>query len=99
MFHVPKANETPLPCKSFKQGISDELLYEKRITQIEIRIYQYTSKTTGDTIEQYYLLLRCNAGMIMGESPVLALDMNKYTKDEIIERLQKGYMKSMNLDF
>ena len=62
---------------------------KKGITQIEIRIYRYTSKTTGDTIEQYYLLLRCNAGMIMGESSVLALDMNKYTKDEIIERLQK----------
>lgn len=72
---------------------------KKGITQIEIRIYRYTSKTTGDTIEQYYLLLRCNAGMIMGESPVLALDMNKYTKDEIIERLQKRIYEINELRF
>ena len=57
--------------------------------KIELRVYKYISKKTGKKIESYYLLLRCNAGMIMGENPTLALDLTKYTKEEIIERLQK----------
>lgn len=62
---------------------------KKGILQIELRVYRYISKDTNEVFEKYYLLLRCNAGAIMGENPMFALDLNKYTKEEIIERLQK----------
>lgn len=61
---------------------------KKGITQIELRIYQYVPKNSGIMLEKYYLVLRCNAGVIMGENPILALDMNKYTKEEIVSKLQ-----------
>lgn len=90
-----------LPClvKVSNRVYRTNYYLKKGITQIEIRVYRYTSKITGDTVENYYLLLRCNAGMIMGEDPVLALDMNNYTKDEIIERLQKRIYEINELRF
>lgn len=90
-----------LPCliKVSNRVYRTNYYMKKGITQIELRIYRYISKATGDTIEQYYLLLRCNTGIIMGENPVLALDMNKYTKDEIIERLRKRIYEINELRF
>lgn len=64
--------------------------YQKKgIMQVELRVYRYTAKGTGETCEKYYLLLHCNTGIIMGENSVLALDMKKYTKEEIVKRVQK----------
>lgn len=72
---------------------------KKGIMQIELRVYGYTQKSTGELREKYYLVLRCNAGAIMGENPVLALDMNNYTKEEINERLQKRIYEISELRF
>lgn len=72
---------------------------KKGITQIELRSYAYPQKYTGIMIEKYYLVLRCNAGVIMGENPLLALDMNQYSKDEIIKKLQKRMYEINELRF
>lgn len=72
---------------------------KKGITQIELRIYQYVPKNSGIMFEKYYLVLRCNAGVIMGENPILALDMNKYTKEEIVQKLQNKMYEIEELQF
>lgn len=59
----------------------------KGIMQIELRTYQY--EVDGKTCSKYYLVLRCNPSIIMGDSKVFLMDMEKYTTCEIIERLQR----------
>lgn len=72
---------------------------KKGITQIALRIYQCVPKNSETVIEKYYLVLRCNAGVIMGENPILALDMNKYTKEEIVQKLQNRMYEINELRF
>lgn len=59
----------------------------KGITQIELRTFEYIK--FGIPMKAYYLVLRCNPSIIMGDNSVFLLDMEKYTSSEILERLQK----------
>lgn len=43
----------------------------------------------GVTCENYYLTLRCNLSIIMGDSKYLLLDMDKYSSNEIIKQMNK----------
>jgi len=59
---------------------------QKGIMQIELRTYEYIQ---GVMRIQYYLVLRCNPSIIMGNSKVLLVDLDKYSPAEILERLKK----------
>lgn len=59
----------------------------KGITQIELHRYSY--KYNGTLVNRYYLVLRCNPSIIMGDSKIFSLDMEKYTSAEIITKIQK----------
>lgn len=59
----------------------------KGIMQIELRTFEYAKY--GVMMKQYYVVLRCNPSIIMGNSKVFLLDMEKYTPAEILERLMK----------
>lgn len=59
----------------------------KGIMQAELRRYEYAKY--GVMIQRYYLVLRCNASIIMGDSKVFLVDLKKYTVAQILERLQK----------
>lgn len=59
----------------------------KGITQIELRTN--TFEYMGRIINKYYLALRCNPSVIMGESKVFVLNMDNYTPDKIINQMQK----------
>lgn len=59
----------------------------KGIMQIELRIFEYAKNCV--MMKKYYLVLRCNPSIIMGDSKVFLLDMEKYTFAEIQERLMK----------
>lgn len=59
----------------------------KGITQIELKIHQY--RKCGVLIERYYLTLRCNPSIIMGDSKYLLINMDIYTTDEIMKRIIK----------
>lgn len=56
----------------------------KGIMQIELRTYCYNSGR-----KKYYLVLRYNPSIIMGDSKVFVVDSSKYTVDEILERIRK----------
>ena len=65
---------------------------KKGIEQIELITHiEYDKKNYQKKIiwQNYYLVLRCNPSIIMGDSKVFLLDMDKYTADEII----KGFFK------
>lgn len=62
---------------------------QKGIEQIELLTHVWTEKETQVICISYYLVLRCNPSIIMGDSKVLLLDMNKYTVDEVIHGLFK----------
>lgn len=62
---------------------------QKGIEQIELLTHVWTEKETQVICKSYYLVLRCNPSIIMGDSKVLLLDMNKYTADEVIHGLFK----------
>ena len=59
----------------------------KGIVQIELRRYEYAKY--GVMVQRYYLVLRCNASIIMGDSRVFLVDLERYTAAQIMERLQK----------
>lgn len=59
----------------------------KGITQIEIRKNSFTYK--GMQMSKYYLVLRINPSVVMGDSYLFLLDMDKYSTDEIILKLKK----------
>ena len=59
----------------------------KGITQIELRKCEFF--WGGMWRRKYYLVLRYNPSIIMGESKVFLLDSGKYTTAEIVERIQK----------
>ena len=61
----------------------------KGIMQIELRTYNYSKKKDDEAVQKYYLVLRCNPSIIMGDSKILLVDLEKYTSAEIIERLLK----------
>ncbi len=59
----------------------------KGITQIELKIYEYPFE--GVMMSRHYVFLRCNPSIIMGDSEILAIDLHKYSIQEIIDRLMK----------
>lgn len=59
----------------------------KGITQIELIKYSY--QTDKEPVQKYYMKLRYNPAVIMGESSVFVLDANKYSTSEIISCIQK----------
>ncbi len=59
----------------------------KGITQIELKTFEYPD--SGIMRHEFYLVLRCNPSVIMGDSKILLVDLEKYTPAEILERLQK----------
>lgn len=59
----------------------------KGITQIELRRCEFFYG--GMMRNKFYLVLRYNPSVVMGESKVFLLDSDKYTSSEIIERIQK----------
>lgn len=59
----------------------------KGITQIELKTYEYPDG--GIMRHNHFLVLRCNPGIIMGDSKTLLVDLEKYSASEILKRLQK----------
>lgn len=59
----------------------------KGITQIELKVYEYPD--SGIMRHEYYLVLRCNPSVVMGDSKILLVDLEKYSPAEILERLQR----------
>lgn len=86
--------EQNLPSLSSKKEFVKRTNYysKKGIEQIELIAHiEYDKKNHQKKIiwQSYYLVLRCNPSIIMGDSKVFLLDMDKYTADEII----KGFFK------
>lgn len=61
--------------------------FAKGIEQIELITYEY--QKYGIILQNYYLVLRCNPSIIMGDSKIQLVDLEKYTSAEILKRLQK----------
>ena len=59
----------------------------KGIMQIELKTYEYAKR--GVMMKRYYLVLRCNPSIIVGDSKILLIDLEKYSSNEILERLMK----------
>lgn len=59
----------------------------KGIMQIELRTYKYVKY--GVIMERYYVVLRCNPSIIMGDSKVFLVDLTRYTPADILDRLLK----------
>ena len=59
----------------------------KGIMQIELRTYKYVKY--GVVMERYYVVLRCNPSIIMGDSKVFLVDLTRYTPADILDRLLK----------
>lgn len=59
----------------------------KGIMQIELRTFEYPKY--GVMLHKYYLVIRCNPSIIMGDSKIFLVELEKYTSDEILERLMK----------
>ena len=59
----------------------------KGIMQIELRTYKYVKY--GVVMERYYVVLRCNPSIIMGDSKVFLVDLTRYTLADILDRLLK----------
>lgn len=59
----------------------------KGIMQIELRTFEYAKY--GVMIKRYYLVLRCNPSIVVGDSKILLVDLEKYSPAEILEKLMK----------
>lgn len=59
----------------------------KGVTQIELKTYEFPDG--GIMRHEYYLVLRCNPSIIMGDSKTLLVDLDKYSASEILKRLQQ----------
>lgn len=59
----------------------------KGIMQIELRTYKYVKY--GVVMERYYVVLRCNPSIIMGDSKVILVDLTRYAPADILDRLLK----------
>ena len=59
----------------------------KGIMQIELRTYKYVKY--GVVMERYYVVLRCNPSIIMGDSKVFLVDLTRYAPADILDRLLK----------
>lgn len=61
---------------------------KKGIDQIELR--KFRKETNGMVLwESYYLVIRCNPSIILGESKVFLLDLDNYTVDILINGIKK----------
>lgn len=60
----------------------------KGVTHIELHTYNYEDKH-GDIKEIHFLILGFNANVVMGNSRVQALDLEKYTPAQIAAQVQK----------
>lgn len=58
----------------------------KGLLQIELREFPYVKY--GVSMSTHYLVIRCNLSAIMGESKLLLLNMEEYSAEQILERLQ-----------
>lgn len=59
----------------------------KGITQIELKTYEYPDSNI--IRHEYYLAFRCNPSVIMGDSKIFLIDLEKYYPADILEELQK----------
>lgn len=59
----------------------------KGITQIELKTFEFPD--SGIMRHEYYLVLRCNPSIIMGDSKILLVDLEKYSASEILKHIQK----------
>lgn len=59
----------------------------KGITQIELRKNSFPYK--GVQMSKHYLVLRINLSLVMGDSKIFVLDMDRYSSTEIILQLKK----------
>lgn len=59
----------------------------KGITQIELRRHSFYYM--GRQMTKYYLVIRCNPSIVMGDSKIFVLDMEKYSSNKIIKQLEK----------
>lgn len=59
----------------------------KGIMQIELKIYEYAKY--GVMMKRYYLVLRCNPSIVVGDSKILLVDLEKYSPAEILDKLMK----------
>lgn len=59
----------------------------KGITQIELKTFEYPD--CGIMKHKYYLVLQCNPSVIMGDSKILLVDLEKYSSAKILNQLQK----------
>lgn len=60
---------------------------KKGIVQIEIRLLEY--KSYNKVFEKYYLVIRCNAGVIMKKNNISTLDLSEFSEEEIIVQIKK----------
>lgn len=61
----------------------------KGITEIKLRIFHTVNSKTGIIINKYYLLLRCNANLLLGLNKYYAVDLLKYDDEQIVSALKK----------
>ena len=69
---------------------------QKGIMQIELRTYEYAKH--GVMKKEHYLVLRCNPSIILGDSKILLVDLEKYSPAEILEKLMKRIMRLTSCD-
>lgn len=76
-----------MPCKCEPICGADKLFFCKRCHADRLRIHEYFKY--GTQLQKYFLVLRCNPSIIMGDGKVFLLDMEKYTSSEVLAKLQK----------
>lgn len=69
----------------------------KGITQLELREFQFVRN--GLVLSRYYLVMRLNLAAVMGDNQTFLIDLEKYSPDEIMERLQKRIFEINELRF
>lgn len=69
-------------CKTFYYS-------SKGFNEITLYVYRFKDKSCGSMVERYYLFLRCNLSVIMGESKTFALNLDGYTLSGLVNGIQK----------
>lgn len=64
---------------------------KKGVTQMELITHSYQDKQEETSIVffRYYLILRCNLSVIMGGNPILLLDLQKFTPQQLLAGIQR----------
>lgn len=71
-------------CKTFYYS-------SKGFNEITLYVYRFKDKSCGSMVERYYLFLRCNISVIMGESKTFALNLDGYTLSGLVNGIQKRF--------